>query len=368
MSAPDQGELTRNAGAGAGRNARVLSRAQSLPHFVQEISPPDLTPWQAGNCGIPGFISLDSGQPGPHICVTALTHGNEFAGAIVLDQLLRAGVAPRHGRLTLGFVNLAAFARFDPAQPTVSRFVDEDFNRIWDPDLLDGARRSCELDRARQIRPLIDSVDIMVDLHSMLWPSEPLILCGGTAQGRAVAVSLGVPELVIADHGHLSGLRLIDYPHFADPEAGLGADRGQGADSGRGDGQGAAWGGQRPAAILIESGQHWEAATVATTGAAVVALLRQHARPLPEGLFPEPPAGRKPVRIAEVTNVVTAATAEFAFTAAFHGGEIIARRDTLIATDGAAEVRTPYDDCLLVMPSLRPSRGHTAVRLARLAE
>ncbi len=33
--------------------------------------------------------------------------------------------------------------------------------------------------------------------------------------------------------------------------------------------------------------------------------------------------------------------------------------------DGAAEIRTPHDDCLLVMPSLRPSRGHTAVRLAR---
>jgi hypothetical protein len=33
--------------------------------------------------------------------------------------------------------------------------------------------------------------------------------------------------------------------------------------------------------------------------------------------------------------------------------------------DGDTEIRTPHDDCLLVMPSLRPSRGHTAVRLAR---
>ena len=38
---------------------------------------------------------------------------------------------------------------------------------------------------------------------------------------------------------------------------------------------------------------------------------------------------------------------------------------TLIANDGGKEVRTPHDQCLLVMPSLRPSRGHTAVRLAR---
>jgi hypothetical protein len=37
----------------------------------------------------------------------------------------------------------------------------------------------------------------------------------------------------------------------------------------------------------------------------------------------------------------------------------------VIAHDGDQPIRTPHDDCLLVMPSLRPSRGHTAVRLAR---
>ena len=46
----------------------------------------------------------------------------------------------------------------------------------------------------------------------------------------------------------------------------------------------------------------------------------------------------------------------------YRGGDIVARRNTLIAMDGETEIRTPYDDCLLVMPSLRPSRGHTAVR------
>jgi hypothetical protein len=62
---------------------------------------------------------------------------------------------------------------------------------------------------------------------------------------------------------------------------------------------------------------------------------------------------------------VTAATAGFAFVQEFRGGDVVPRRDTLIGIDGAVEIRTPHDDCLLVMPSLRPSRGHTAVRLAR---
>jgi len=38
---------------------------------------------------------------------------------------------------------------------------------------------------------------------------------------------------------------------------------------------------------------------------------------------------------------------------------------TLLARDGAREIRTPYDDCVLVMPTRRPRRGETAVRLGR---
>ena len=69
--------------------------------------------------------------------------------------------------------------------------------------------------------------------------------------------------------------------------------------------------------------------------------------------------------MAEVTEAITATTAYFTFVQPYRGGEVIVARGTLIAHDGGAEIRTPYDDCLLVMPSLRPSRGHTAVRLAR---
>jgi len=43
-------------------------------------------------------------------------------------------------------------------------------------------------------------------------------------------------------------------------------------------------------------------------------------------------------------------------------------RNTLIALDGEDEIRTPHDDCLLVMPSLRAMPGETAVRLARFVE
>ncbi|WP_457831950.1 hypothetical protein, partial [Staphylococcus aureus] len=76
---------------------------------------------------------------------------------------------------------------FDPAEPTASRFVEEDFNRLWDAAVLDGPRHSLELARARSIRRLIEDTDILLDLHSMLWDSEPLLLSGETAKGRALA-------------------------------------------------------------------------------------------------------------------------------------------------------------------------------------
>jgi len=58
-------------------------------------------------------------------------------------------------------------------------------------------------------------------------------------------------------------------------------------------------------------------------------------------------------------------TDDFAFVRDFQGGEVIPARNTIIALDGTAEIRTPHDDCLLVMPTPHPPSGHTAVRLAR---
>jgi predicted deacylase len=308
-----------------------------LPPFEVRITAPDLAPWLDGNTGIPGFTTFDSGAPGPHVALLALTHGNEIAGGIVLDRLLRARTRIPRGRLTFGFVNLAAFERFDPRQPTLSRFVDEDINRLWDTSLLDGARHSVELDRAREIRPFLDTVDVLLDLHSMLWPSDPLILSGGSAKGRRLAVGIGAPELVVADHGHASGRRIIDYGRFADPDS-------------------------TAAAALVEAGRHWQLETVTMAEASVAGLLRH----LDLASRPASPALRHGAsRFAEVTQVVTAGTPSFAFVQPFRGGEVIPRRNTLLALDGTTEVRTPHDDCLLVMPSLRPSRGHTAVRLAR---
>ena len=311
-----------------------------LPSFEVRLTAPEIGDWLAGNTGHSRFHHAGSpARPGPHVAVLALAHGNEIAGAIVLDRLLRAGrgaeTRPADLRLHQPRRRSRASIR---AIPRLSRFVDEDLNRLWDRAVLDGPRHSSELERAREIRPVIDSADVVLDLHSMLWPSEPLTLCGATAKGRALARGIGVPPLVVADQGHASGKRIIDYERFAAPETPF-------------------------VANLVEAGQHWQPATVDTMLACVAGLLR-HLDMVQHPALPAP-AQASPQRFAEVTTTVTASTSGFAFVQPWHGGEIVARRNTLIALDGGSEIRTPYDSCMLVMPSLRPSRGHTAVRLAR---
>ena len=43
-----------------------------------EVLPRDLSPYRVGNVGIDYVHRFESGKPGPHLLVNALTHGNEF--------------------------------------------------------------------------------------------------------------------------------------------------------------------------------------------------------------------------------------------------------------------------------------------------
>lgn len=317
----------------------------AVPRLEVRIAAPDLRQWEAGNA-LPGVWSFAAAAPGPHVAVVALTHGNEIAGAVLLDRWLRQGLRPVRGRLSLVLANLAAYARFDPTDPTASRFLDEDLNRLWDEETLAGGRRSCELRRAQALRPLFAEADVLLDLHSMLWPSDPLILAGQPERARRLALQVGLPPLVVADAGHAAGRRLIDYGPFAAP-------------------------GGRRTSLLVEAGAHWEAATVATMEACSLRLLRLTGTLVPvefapAGLVPDGFAPGQRSRLAEVTHTVTARTPGFTFIRPFRGGQVVPQRNTLIALDGETEIRTPHDDCLLVMPSLRTVPGHTAVRLARL--
>lgn len=308
-----------------------------------ELEAPDVEPYRAGNTGIPFFWSFEAEQPGPHVMVTAVVHGNELCGALVLDRMIRAGLRPARGRLTLGFCNVAAFLAFDPSYPTLSRFVDEDLNRLWDQATLNGPRSSVELARARAIRPLLDTVDLLLDIHSMQNPTEPLVLAGACQKGLDLARRVGFPATVVVDAGHAAGARMRDYGFFQDP-------------------------GDPRAALLVECGQHWqrasEAVALETTLRFLVATGAVDRGTVAHWLGPEP----GPQRVVQVTQPVTVRSESFAFVEPYVGMETVPRAGTVIAHDGAEPVTTPYDDCVLIMPSRRLSVGQTAVRLGRIVD
>ncbi len=310
--------------------------------YVIELAAPDIAAY-AGNTGIPYVTSFDSGRPGPHVLVNAIAHGNEICGAIALDRLLRGGVRPAAGKVTLSFANVAAYRRFDPADPSASRYVDEDFNRLWDGTTLDGPRRSVELERARALRPLVAAVDRLLDLHSMQQATAPLMLAGLTDKSLALARRVGVPAVIVRDAGHTAGRRMRDYADFDDPAS-------------------------PRTALLVECGQHWE------KSAAAVAIDTTRRFLAACGVLPRAEAERilgaptPPQRVITVTEAVTMASDRFTFAADYRGLEVIARAGTPIARDGGREIRTPYDDCVLIMPSRRLLPGQTAVRLGRFTD
>ncbi|MDW8311578.1 MAG: succinylglutamate desuccinylase/aspartoacylase family protein [Burkholderiales bacterium] len=191
------------------------------PGIPIEVEFPDIRRWRPGNVGLDYVWSFAGDAPGPHLAVVALVHGNEFCGAISLDRLLARFVEgrlrPRQGRVSFILANPEAYLAFDPQRPLASRALDEDMNRLWDAHTLESARTSRELARARALRPRIDTVDHLIDLHSMSLPSPPLVLAGDTAKGVALARALALPCDILIDSGHAAGRRLRDDAGFGDP-------------------------------------------------------------------------------------------------------------------------------------------------------
>jgi hypothetical protein len=123
-------------------------------------------------------------------------------------------------------------------------------------------------------------------------------------------------------------------------------------------------------ALLIECGQHWEkgAVTVARDCTARFLLLTGvvDEGDLPAGwLVPLP----EEMRVVRVTEPVVAQSMDFSFAGPYTGLEVFEHAGTVIGWSDGQPITTPYDDCMLVMPSLRQLRpGVTVVRLGRIEQ
>ena len=311
-------------------------------HYPVEVQPIDIAHYKQGSTGVDFVHVLDSGRAGPTVMLQALTHGNEFCGAYAIDYLLREKITPSIGKLIVAFANVNAYGRFDFDNPDASRYIDEDYNRVWADDVLFGARDSAELRRARQLQPFVDQADFLLDVHSMHEPCRPIMVCGMVDKHAAFARKVGVPADLLLDTGHPAGLRMRDRGSFNDPAS-------------------------PRVALLIECGQHWEKSAV---DVAVDTMLRflaaagsVPAAAVESRLRVTPPRQQKTIR---VTEAVVAKSMDFEFVVPLEGLGIVPKAGTPIARDGETVWSAPYDNTVLVMPSLRHLKpGNTQVRLGR---
>ncbi len=313
-------------------------------HF--DLPAPDLSAWRAGNTGTEGVWQFDSGRPGRQVLISALVHGNELCGAWALKGLLESGLRPQAGSLTLMFCNLAAFDRFDAANHDAARFVEQDMNRQWSDERMDAAD-SLERRRCAALRPFVAQADWLLDLHSMHEPCAPLLLTGVQPRNLALAKQMAAPEHIVIDAGHQDGTRMRDYGRF-------GLDDAQAGDS---------------RSLLVECGFHGDVNSRAVAQdqclrfieAAGIVDAAELARLLPGWRLADAPRQWA----LQVTGPVVAKSERFAFTQPFTGLEVIAQAGTVIGDNDGDPVTTPYDDCVLVMPSTRQARaGVTVVRFA----
>ena len=202
-----------------------------------EVLPRDLSAYRVGNTGIDYVHRFESGRPGPHVMVNALTHGNEFCGMVAVCHLLDSGVRPKIGTLTLSFANVAAYETFDTGKPFDSRLITHNLNRIWSSAWLDGGEDSVELRRAREMRPAVGAADHILDIHSTSQDVVPFWVYPAFERNAAVARSLPRPAVhLVMPAGLGSGTPLIQHGAH-----------------GKAEGAGAA--------LVVECGQHFKQAS-----------------------------------------------------------------------------------------------------------
>jgi len=308
--------------------------SQNPPVF--EVLPRDLSAYRQGNMGIDYVHRFESGKPGPHVLINALTHGNEICGMVAATHLLDTGVRPLIGTLTISFANVAAYESFDASRPFESRQLVHNLNRVWSAAELEGTTDSPELQRARVLRPVVAAADHILDIHSTSQDVQPFWVYPAYPRNAEVALALGRPPVhLVMPSGLGSGTPLIQHGRH-----------------GQADGTGVA--------LVVECGQHFlqSAADVAT--AVAQDFLAHFGLIAPAADRPAPVAQRR----YELLETCMVRTADFRFTRPVQGFEVFAQGE-LIATDGPHEIRALCDDCTVLMPTREPIVGREAVYLTR---
>ena len=309
---------------------------ESTTHQAFEVLPRDLSVYRAGNVGVDHVHRFESGRPGPHVLINALTHGNEFCGMVAATHLLDTGVRPLIGTLTVSFANVAAYDTFDTARPFDSRQLVHNLNRIWSTEWLDGPDDSPELRRARALRPVVAAADHVLDIHSTSQPVQPFWVYPRFDRNGVAALAMGEPAVhLVMPQGLGSGTPLIQHGAHGTP-------------------------GHHGVAVVAECGQHFLQASADRAIRVAMGFLAHFGLVAPAAGRTAPPAQQRYGLLQ--TCMVT--HADFRFARPLVGFETFAEGE-LIASQGPDEIHAPVGGCTVLMPTREPIIGREAVYLAQ---
>ena len=315
-----------------------MSAAHITPYTPKlEVLPRDLSAYKTGNTGIDYVHRFESGKPGPHVLVNALTHGNEICGMVAATHILDTGLRPQIGTLTVSFANVAAYEAFDIEQPFKNRQLVHNLNRVWSAAELDGTIDSPEMRRARELRPVVAAADHILDIHSTAHPVVPFWVYPAHERNARLALALGRPPVhLVMPRGLGSGTPLIQHGAHGEAQSTAGA------------------------AVVVECGQHFaqSAADLATDVA--LAFIAHF------GLT-DPPAPAHAAQLQqrfELLETHVIQSTDFHFIKPVIGFEVFAKGE-LIAINGPDEIVAPCDDCTIFMPSREAIVGKEACYLTR---
>ena len=168
----------------------------------------------------PQIWQIDSGKDGPTVTVLGGVHGSEVPGIQVVQNLLKSNIQSLvyKGKLNIGIGNPAAVAEN-------ARFPKEDFdlNRSFG-EVPPQYQNSIAAKRAAELKPVLTETNVLLDIHSTLNPSEPIVLSPNNIRDEMLQklIQLFGIRKVITGEGLASGTTGVCTDTYVWQNGGLG--------------------------------------------------------------------------------------------------------------------------------------------------
>lgn len=282
------------------------------------------------------LLSMDATLPRPHVALVGALHGNERCGLLALERLqeeLRSGVLP----LTAGTVVLVHGNPEATRERRRHTQHGHDLNRMFDyrfVEELAPALWQVEHHRALALRPLIEDLDALLDLHSATSPTPPFAIASRVPASEQLALALDLDYVTLG----------WDGPGLLEDRVLLGPLTRR----------------ERPS-VAVECGQHDDPEAVEIAHSCARRALMHFGM-----LAPELPRRSAPAKVLRIRAAIKRPSASFRFEKPIVGmqplarGEVIGHGDHLVLS-----VRNP---CFAVMPNDGVAVGEDMLYIAESVE